>query len=78
MKNQETIKSVTTCPTCGSEVDVKADGETHYYIPKNKTISGEEMSRVIKGLTQIKDGDAIGGYFYIIANGLLEYINENK
>jgi DNA-directed RNA polymerase subunit M/transcription elongation factor TFIIS len=38
-KNTDQINSVTTCPTCGSEVDVHADGETHYYIPKNNNTS---------------------------------------
>ena len=30
----ETIKSVTHCPTCGSEVNVNVEGETHFYVPK--------------------------------------------
>ena len=32
----EQIKSVTNCPTCGSEVDVHTEGETHYYVPKKR------------------------------------------
>jgi hypothetical protein len=38
---EETIKSATTCPTCGSEVDVEGT-TTHYYIPK-KLYSEEDM-----------------------------------
>ncbi len=33
---EPTIKSVTHCPTCGSEVDVNTEGETHFYVPKTK------------------------------------------
>ena len=32
---KETIKSVTNCPTCSSEVTVEGT-TTHYYVPKNK------------------------------------------
>jgi hypothetical protein len=37
MKNKEnvTIKSVTNCPTCGSECKVEG-GNTHYYVPFKK------------------------------------------
>ena len=34
-KRDPLIKTVTNCPTCGSEVGIGGtDGETHYYIPK--------------------------------------------
>ncbi len=33
-ENDILIKSETTCPTCGSEVTVGGDSETHFYIPK--------------------------------------------
>lgn len=35
--NESTIKSVTSCPTCGSECEVgSGDSGSHYYIPKSK------------------------------------------
>lgn len=40
----DTIKSVTNCPTCGSEVTVGGDGETHFYIPK-QLFSLEDMRK---------------------------------
>lgn len=33
-EEKETIKSVTNCPTCGSECTIGGDSTTHFYIPK--------------------------------------------
>lgn len=46
---EDTIKSHTNCPTCGSEVDVKANGTTHYYVPKSppppaRVVTDEEIN----------------------------------
>lgn len=32
----DTIKTVTTCPTCGGECEVRVDGKNHYYVPKDR------------------------------------------
>ncbi len=42
----ETIKSVTNCPTCGSECKVNGEGETHFYVP-SKMYSREEVTALI-------------------------------
>ena len=43
----ETIKSVTNCPTCGSECFVGGNGTTHFYIPKDKVEAVEKKVGVI-------------------------------
>lgn len=42
----ETIKSVTHCPTCGSEVTVggkPGEGSTHYYVPKEPEYTRDDV-----------------------------------
>jgi len=51
-----TIKTVTHCPTCGSECKVEGEGETHYYIPKNK-YTEEDMKSLIEFLRNNKVGN---------------------
>lgn len=47
--NETTIKSVTNCPTCGSECEVgSGDSGSHYYIPKSKPQEIEWISSEIK------------------------------
>ncbi len=46
-KREETIKSVTNCPTCNSEVNVVGNGTTHAYVPKDKMYSREEVENLI-------------------------------
>lgn len=44
--NESTIKSVTSCPTCGSECEVgSGDSGSHYYIPKSKPQEIPEENR---------------------------------
>jgi len=50
------IKTVTHCPTCGSECKVEGEGETHYYIPKNK-YTEEDMKSLIEFLRNNKVGN---------------------
>lgn len=33
------IKTVTYCPTCGSECKVAGEGDTHYYVPVKRMFS---------------------------------------
>ena len=45
---EATIKSETNCPTCGGAVEIgKGDGNTHYYIGKNRTgFSSKEIGKM--------------------------------
>lgn len=43
---EESIKSTTNCPTCGSEVRVEAEGEIHFYVPKH-TYSEDEVEELL-------------------------------
>lgn len=44
------ISTVTTCPTCGSEVTVGGEGTTHYYIPNSE--------KAIKDIQDLHDNHA--------------------
>jgi len=55
-----TIKTVTNCPTCGAECKVAGEGETHYYIPKNKYTEEDMLFAFIHGGTRaLKDNGKI-------------------
>lgn len=48
MSKTDTIKSVTKCPTCGSECQVKSDGTTHYYAPKDNSALSETAEEILE------------------------------
>ena len=54
MKNKEnvTIKSVTNCPTCGSECKVEG-GNTHYYVPIKKYTEEDIRNAIREGRNSV-------------------------
>ena len=69
--NKTTIKSVTTCPTCGSECEIgSGDSGSHYYIPNRikpvdtKTVDAVEFAEWIAGCGYDKSFDKDGNTFW--------------
>jgi len=70
----ETIKSVTHCPTCGSECSVEGD-VTHYYVPKNKYTQEEVENLLFELNDQI---NKTSGELGLGPNSLIIWINKHK
>lgn len=57
---KETIKTVTKCPTCGAECEIKSSrgGSTHWYDPKGKGVlegkAAEELRKALRDISLVK------------------------
>lgn len=73
--NEPTIKSVTTCITCGSECEIGGDGETHFYIPKASKLLAQK-DKEIADLTQ-KNKEEIEATAILVKESI-ELYKQNK